>query len=87
MPRMDFASAAAEIDRCISRGLLAEQEATLHKQNLVELVDGAASNTVITVCSFFFFIIQQQKNKKKQERSTMCVYVQQCSHCNVESLL
>jgi hypothetical protein len=70
---MDFASAAAEVDRCISRGLLAGQEATLHKQNLVKLVEGAASNTVITVCYF----VLHDLTHPQQEVSTMCVHVKQ----------
>ena len=47
---MDFASAAAELDRCISGGLLAGQEAMIYKQALVKLVEGAASDAVLTVC-------------------------------------
>jgi hypothetical protein len=63
MPHMDFASAAAEIDRCISSGLLVGHEAMFHKQALVKLLEGAASNAVLTVC--YISIKQQQKRQTR----------------------
>jgi hypothetical protein len=67
MQHMHFLSVAAEIDRCISSGLLVGQEAILHKQALVKLLEGAASNAVLTVG---YILIEQHQTRLGQTRPT-----------------
>jgi hypothetical protein len=75
---MDFASAATEVDRCISSGLLVDQEARLHKQALVKLVEEAASNAVLTVCYNLMKMTHETTNLPILKRM-----VAKCSHSTV----